>query len=107
MLGIDDFGRDGVVQIAVAQVLVERSILRVDVARLNHKLLDDTVEEQTIIAVFLYILQEIVPVQRRIVEKSHSNFPLVRINLHQRLLFFTPKGKSRSRNHHHGKEACN
>ena len=59
---INDFGGNGVARIAVAQVLFDRGIFRVDIAPLYHKLFDYAMEQQAVVTLFFHIFDKIIPV---------------------------------------------
>ena len=75
-LWINELGRDGIVRTTCAQHLAFRSALAVRIAALNHKILDDTMEESAIEISLLCQLQEVVTMLRCLVVEAHLDVAL-------------------------------
>ena len=75
-LWINELGRDGIVRTTCAQHLAFRSAFAVRVAALNHKILDDTMEESAIEISLLCQLQEVVTMLGCLVVEAHLDVAL-------------------------------
>ena len=75
-LWINELGRDGIVRTTCAQHLAFRSAFAVWIAALNHKILDDTVEESAIEISLLCQLQEVVTMLRCLVVEAYLDVAL-------------------------------
>ena len=75
-LWINELGRDGIVRTTCAQHLAFRSAFAVWIAALNHKILDDTMEESAIEISLLCQLQEVVTMLRGLVVEAHLDVAL-------------------------------
>ncbi|CUP05260.1 Uncharacterised protein [Segatella copri] len=75
-LWINELGRDGIVGTTCAQHLAFRSAFAVWIAALNHKILDDTMEESAIEISLLCQLQEVVTMLRCLVVEAHLDVAL-------------------------------
>lgn len=60
-LGQSEFGLDDIVEVACAESLSRLCMLAVDIARLNHEVADDAMEEQRVVDMHLDQLHEIIP----------------------------------------------
>jgi hypothetical protein len=68
-----EFWGKGVVEIARAESFARFGMFTVDVAALNHKVLDDAMEEQRVIDVHLGEFQKVVTVDGRLVVKGDAD----------------------------------
>ena len=68
-----DLGLKGVVGTAHAQHLADRGALRVGVAALNHKALDDTMEQGTVIIALAHQFDEVITVNGGLVIKANHD----------------------------------
>ena len=75
-LWINELGRDGIVRTTCAQHLAFRSAFAVWIAALNHKILDDTMEESAIEISLLCQLQEVVTMLRGLVVEAYLDVAL-------------------------------
>ena len=75
-LWINELGRDGIVRTTCAQHLAFRSAFAVWIAALNHKILDDTMEESAIEISLLCQLQEVGTMLRCLVVEAHLDVAL-------------------------------
>ena len=73
ILGIDELGRKGITHVAPAQCLSLGRVLTLRVSRLDHEVLDDPVEQRTIVWAFLGQLNEVVPMFRCLVVEFHHD----------------------------------
>ena len=67
---------DGIVEVARTQQLAGLGVLAVQIAALNHEVLDDTMEKQGIVDVHADELQEIVAVQGCLVIEGQTDVAL-------------------------------
>ena len=75
-LWINELGRDGIVRTTCAQYLAFRSAFAVWIAALNHKILDDTMEESAIEISLLCQLDEVVTMLRCLVVEAYLDVAL-------------------------------
>ena len=75
-LWINELGRDGIVRTTCAQHLAFRSAFAVWIAALNHKILDDTMEESAIEIFLLCQLDEVVTMLRCLVVEAYLDVAL-------------------------------
>lgn len=65
-------------------MLFHRGVFGINVACLYHELFDDTVEQQSVIAVFLHIFDKIITMLGRVVKKFHFDLSHIGVDQYQR-----------------------
>ena len=80
--GREELSHDSRVGTSLAQRHTRFGMFAVRIATLNHKVLDDTVEEQRVVELLVAQTEEIVAMTGRIVEERHEDVSLGSLNHH-------------------------
>ena len=95
-----EFWLYGIVEIASPQPLSRLGILAVRVARLYHKVLDDTMEQQRVVHLHAHQLQEVVAMLRCLVVEGYADVSLRRLQPKRRRVARVTDHRGHRRHHH-------